>query len=255
MKIPKIKFKAMSLDENIDLIKWAYYENGGVISVHDFTINCFPELSNLDKNLSKKEVYKIIEEVVKNNYENNQELIKQDAKRYNNLWEKYNDSYFEMLSNYLCVSWPDDLDIIEGTIGIIPVFPRNLNDFSFSISPGLEDDKLIEVCAHETLHFLWFEKWKKIYPETSKKEYESPFLVWQYSEMVTDPILNNKPFSNIFDFREYGYDSFYELYDNDTLVMDNLRSIYKDNLPINDKINKGYEYMRKVISEKESSKK
>ena len=43
---------------------------------------------------------------------------------------------------------------------------------------------------------------------TSKKEYNSPYLVWQYSEMVTDPILNNEPFSNIFDFIEHSYDSF-----------------------------------------------
>lgn len=28
MRFPKVNFKNMSLDENIDLVKWAYYDNG-----------------------------------------------------------------------------------------------------------------------------------------------------------------------------------------------------------------------------------
>lgn len=69
MNVPKLKFKKMTLKENIDTIKWAYYEDNGVLSVHDFTIQYFPQLANLDKDLSHKEVYKIIEQVVKENYE------------------------------------------------------------------------------------------------------------------------------------------------------------------------------------------
>ena len=68
MKVPKIDFKLMTLEENIEIIKWAYYEDNGVLSVHDYTIQYFSELANIDKNLSKSEVYKIIEEVVEKDY-------------------------------------------------------------------------------------------------------------------------------------------------------------------------------------------
>ena len=102
------------------------------------------------------------------------------------------------------IKWPNNLKEISATVGLIPVFPRYLDNFSFSIGTGVDDSKLLEVCAHETLHFLWFEKWKQIHPETPRREYDSPYLVWQYSEMVTDPILNNKPFSTIF-FEVYNY--------------------------------------------------
>ena len=107
--------------------------------------------------------------------------------------------------------------------------------------------QLIETCAHETLHFLWFEKWKTIYPETPRAEFESPYIVWQYSEMVTDPILNNKPFSTIFDFQEKGYASFYEMYDGKTLIMDKLRKIYSENTTIEEKIKNGFNYVTKVL--------
>ena len=56
--------------------------------------------------------------------------------------------------------------------------------------------------------------------------------------MVTDPILNNSPFSDMFEFIERGYDSFNELYDGDRLVMDNLKNIYIENISIEEKIKK-----------------
>ena len=57
MALPKIMFKEMTLQENIDVIKWAYFENNGALSVHGFTIKYFPQLANLDTNLSRNEIY------------------------------------------------------------------------------------------------------------------------------------------------------------------------------------------------------
>ena len=132
---------------------------------------------------------------------------------------------------------------------IITVKARNtLDNFSFSIGTGVDNSKLLEVCAHETLHFLWFEKWKQIHPETPRCEYDSPYLVWQYSEMVTDPILNNKPFSTMFEFNERGYDSFYELEDDSSKVMDKLRNIYSKDISIEEKMNDGFNYINRVLN-------
>lgn len=68
--------------------------------------------------------------------------------------------------------------------------------------------------------------------------------------MVTDPILNNKPFSDLFStiFTEKGYASFYKLYDGRGLVMDKLRQIYSEKIPIEEKINKGFTYIQNVLT-------
>lgn len=184
MIIPKIIFSEMTLEENIDTIKWAYYENNGSLSVGDFTIKYFPELSVFDENTPKNLVYKKIEEVVTKDYNFYKERIKS-----------------------------------------------------------------------ETLHFVWFKKWKQIHPEIPRREYDSPYISWKYSEMVTDPILNNKPFSDMFRdvFIERGYDSFYELRDGDNLVMDILRNIYSENISIEEKINKGFDYIKSVLSDKKTN--
>lgn len=243
MNFPKIKFRPMTLEENIEIIKWAFYEESGDVSVHYYTIQYFPELALIDPNKSKDEVYKLIEKIVTKNYIKNKEIIDNEVKRYNNLWNKYNDKYFKILTDFLGVGFPKNIKQINALVGLTPVCPRNLDDFSFSVSTNIDDLELIDKAAHETLHFLWFEKWKIMYPKTPRKHFNPPYIEWKYSEMVTDPILNNKPFKELFNFTERGYDVFYELYDNDELVMDKLRNIYSGLDSIENKIEKGFTYI------------
>ena len=66
--------------------------------------------------------------------------------------------------------------------------------------------------------------------------------------MVTDPILNNSPFKEMFSFIEKGYYTFYQMKDKDKLVMDNLREMYSESIEIEEKINKGYEYIKKNVN-------
>lgn len=254
MCVPKVVFREMTLEENIETIKWAYYEGNGSLSVHDYTVGYFPELSKYNENTPKEIVYNKIEEVVSKVYMNNLKKIRYEVDRYNDVWKKYNDKYFKLLVEYLGALWPS-IDIIEGRVGIIPVFPRDIDTFSFSISSGLDDWFLIKSCAHEILHFLWFEKWKQLHPEIPRREYDSPYISWKYSEVVTDPILNNEPFSDLFSdvFTERGYDSFYDILDNDGLnFMDKLRDIYGSDKPIDDKINEGFDYVCSVLNENNS---
>lgn len=247
MNLPKIRFNVMSLEANIETIKWAFFEDGDA-DVHYHTIQCFPDLASIDLNTPKKEIYRIIERVVTRDYIKNKERIISETERYNNLWAEYNDKYFEMLSKFLGVTFPQEIKEIDAFVGLLPVFPRNLDSFSFSISADVDEWILIETAAHETLHFLWFEKWKSMYPETPRQNFDPPYIEWKYSEMVTDPILNNKPFNELFDFTEKGYDSFYELYDDGELVMDKLRSIYSTNDSIEHKIEKGFAYITNYLN-------
>ena len=137
---------------------------------------------------------------------------------------------------------------MEATVGIIPVCPRYLDKFSFSVHDGLTDEQLIETCAHELCHFLWFEKWKKLYPDCPIKEYERPYVVQQYSEAVVDPILNASGIKELFNSNNaFSYDSFYENYDN---LMNELIDIYLKDLDIDARINEGFNCYRKIISQK-----
>lgn len=254
MEVPKIIFRDMTLEENIEIIKWAYFEDNEAINIHKYVIQYFPQLANIDKSLPKAKIYKIIEEVVTNDYEIYKDRIISEVKRYNDIWNKYNNVYFEAISKYLNISWPNDRKIIDASVGLIPIFPRYLDTFSFALATGVDKWKLIEVAAHETLHFLWFEKWKLMYPECPRREFDSPYVVWQYSEMVTDPILNSKEIKSVLNIDERAYDSFYEIVDENSTLMDNLKGIYASNKSIEEKITLGYDYVKNILKSKEKLK-
>lgn len=254
MKIPKIVFRPMSLEKNIDRIKWAFYEDNDSLDVHRYTVEYYPELEEIDTKTPKEVAYKKIEQVVRNQYNKNYDELEKEVERYNRIWDEYNEKYFPLLSKYLNTNWPEDKLVINAEIGFIPVCPRYIDTYSFDLYTDMSDLGLIRVCAHETLHFLWFKKWMEMYPDTPIDGNEIPDLVWKYSEMITDPVLNNKPF-DIFNFKEEGYDSFYEMYDGDELVMDKLRKLYEKDMTIEEKIDKGFKYIERIENEKNSTKK
>lgn len=248
MSLPKVKFRPMTLEENIENIKQAYFSDG---DVHNYTIKYYNELANIGDNLSNDKIVKTIEKAVEKKYKENIDLIKEDVKRYNSIWNNYNELYFKKLSDYFKIDWPL-IDTIDASVGLIAVFPRYLDSFAFSIGTKLSDYSFIRVVAHETLHFMWFQKWRVIYPEISRNEYEAPYLSWQYSEMVTDTILNNEPFTSTFDnaFKERSYEYFYSLYDGNELVMNKLNSFFCSDCEIEEKMKLGFEYLNKYYDNK-----
>ncbi|HPE14849.1 MAG TPA: hypothetical protein PLT65_03320 [Bacilli bacterium] len=249
MVIPKIKFRPMALDENIDLVKWAYFESDGPLSIHSYVIQLFPELDNLGKKLPEDKICMIIEQVVTKRYNDELDKIINDVNNYNAIWDNHNDDYFKSLLKSFNIDWPKEKIIINAKVGIIPVFPRYLDSFSFAISIGVQEDKVKEVAAHESLHFIWFEKWKQLYPETKREEFDSPYLVWQYSEMVTDAILNTQAINKTINVKERSYDSFYELMNDGKNVMEELNKIFLTNTEIDEKIKTGYEYILSVFDQ------
>ena len=66
-----------------------------------------------------------------------------------------------------------------------------------------------EVVAHEILHFLWFKKWKEVFPQIDRKEYEGPHLVWRLSEVMDPVILQCHPkLAELIRPVKWGYSSF-----------------------------------------------
>jgi len=237
----KAEFKVMTLEENIDLVKYAYNEKDKTIDTYKYVTGLFPELKEIKKDL---DINKQIEDIVNKRYYDNFDLLNQKITEYTNIWNKYNDIYLKSLSEYFDISNLKVSKIIAN-VGIIPIFPRYLDTYSFSIGI-VDEEKLIETTSHEILHFFWFEKWKEMFPNYKKEEFETPNLIWKYSEMVVDPILNSKIFKDIFKINYKAYDSFYGLYDQEVKVMDKLKEIYNENTSISNKILLGYEYIKKL---------
>ena len=66
--------------------------------------------------------------------------------------------------------------------------------------------------------------------------------------MVVDPILNSSEISSVFEGKNarYSYDYFYEK-DDYKIVMDELFDIYNEDISIEEKIVKGYDYITEKV--------
>ena len=250
MKYPMILFEVMSLAENIEWVKWAYNLDDDLLSPHYYTLELFPELKSISKDASENIKNSIIEKIVTIHYNEHKDEIKKAVERYREIWKSYNDKYFEVLTNYLKADFDKNLSFIHVLVGLMPVNPRNLEDCSFSLNINLTDEELIEKCAHETCHFVWFNKWKELYPNCPSNLYDSPNIPWRYSEMVVDPILNSEEIQKVIGVECRAYDNFYKMTDNNMLVMENLKKIYNTNDIIEHKIVDGYTYVSELFENK-----
>jgi len=121
-----------------------------------------------------------------------QELIKKNRIKYQTEWQKIEKDFFILLSEVIQIDWPKNRKIIKAMISVNPICPRFLNDWSFSVFYNYKKiSYAMEVIMHECCHFLYFEKWKKMYPKINHKKFESPYLEWHLSEILAPIILND----------------------------------------------------------------
>lgn len=258
MHVPKIVFTKLSLEDNINMIKDFWFNSKSdedTFNPKEYLKSMYPEFINIESNSQIKQE-KIIEDVVTKVYKEKESIVEKKVEHFQNVWDKVNNEYMESISSYLNIEWNTDIKEIKAEVAFIPICPRYLDTHSFYIAASANDDYVKEICAHECCHFLWFEKIKQIYPEIPKEEYDSPYTCWKYSEMVVDPILNNKTINKYIGIEEKAYPEFYELIDNENnrLVMDNLKDIYSENTAIEEKIDKGFNYIKTIYNTKNKRK-
>lgn len=148
-------------------------------------------------------------------------------------WNKLGTTFLKLLSEHFQIDWPGETSI-TGHVSILPVFPRFLDEYSFFV--GYKNiSSMIEVCAHEILHFLWFKKWKEVFPDIARKEYERPSLVWRLSEIMDPIILQSHPgISELIKPKGWGYKSFKTKKIGDVGMTEYFKKIYLDSIDLGD---------------------
>ena len=246
--VPIVKYKIAEYEDNLKFLNDFVSSSSETLDFNKYICDLFPRFKELN-NISNDEKMNILKEEFDREWDESEHLFIDDIKKCQDIWDKINDIYMEELSKYLNISWPDDINEIIGEIGLFPVFPRYLEKHKFSFYPGLTEERIINVTAHEILHFLWFYKWKSMHPDFIISDSMPQDNIWKYSEIVVDPILNNEYFKNILgiDIDIKTYDIFYDMEYKDENVVEHLRNIYKENIPIEERIEKGFIYFNEVL--------
>jgi hypothetical protein len=190
MNMPKVKFTNIPLSKEVDWIHGFLFQNKW--GWGKYIIRKHPEIKKIFSFKTEIEQIKFLRDYIINFKKKNQELIKKNKIKYQTKWQKIEEDFFIILSEIIQIDWPKNRKMIKAMISVNPICPRFLSDWSFSIFYNYKKiSYAIEVIMHESCHFLYFEKWKKLYPKMDNKKFESPYLEWHLSEILTPIILND----------------------------------------------------------------
>jgi hypothetical protein len=191
MNIPRIIFVNNSLSKEADWLHGFLFNNNWGWGRYIFKKH--PKLKNIFNIKGETRQVEYLKKYVTKYRRDNRVKIESNVALYKKNWDKVEKKFFIILSEILQISWPKNKKSIKAMVSINPICPRFLKIWSFTIFCNYKKPVYaIETIMHECCHFLYFEKWKKMYPQISTKKFEEPYIEWHLSEIVAPIILNDK---------------------------------------------------------------
>lgn len=186
----KVKFTNMPLSKEVDWIHGFLFQNKW--GWGKYIIKKYPKIKKVFSFKDETKQVKFLKDYIIKFKKENYKLIEKNKIKYQTEWQKIEKDFFTVLSEIIQTKWPKNKKLIKAMISINPICPRFLKNWSFSIFYNYKKiSYALEVIMHESCHFLYFEKWKKLYPKVNNKKFESPHLEWHLSEILAPIILND----------------------------------------------------------------
>lgn len=193
MNNPQVKFRVAQINHIIGLINDFLNPGKGDWDWSRGILNRYPELDKKLKNIKNKSKRKgITRAFFKKFIINNKILLERRARLFQKEWDKINDKIMNALSEILEIKWPKKDKQIRAFVSPNPICPRYIKERTFDVYFLSSIKEMRATAVHEILHFLYFEKWKQVYPKSNEKHFDAPYLIWELSEMVPKTILSDK---------------------------------------------------------------
>lgn len=231
MEYPKLIFKKISLEDNIRIVKWAYSQEDS-LDTKNKVRDLFPSINESN-----------LESLVTDSYNELSSVFNESIINYQSYWNSISLDYLSILFDYLNIDgYSETLTVY---VGILPIAPRDINNREVYINVSMEKNNFLSIITHEVLHFVWFNKFTKLYPKISYDEFNSPNVAWIYSELVTPIILN---LDSIVKLTHTHEECLYDFMRDE--AMNSLKNIFGENKKIDEKIREGYEYIKDYFNNK-----
>lgn len=209
--IPEVKFKIVQVKYNLPLI-YGFLNLSQRKKDWDWSDRIYRKYPDIKEKISKvkgiEEKKKIVEKYFTDFEEKNHERIRDSKEEFEKIWNKINDRVMYALSDVMEIEWPPEDQIFWARLSLNPICPRWIKKRIFDVYFNAPVEYKIEIAIHEISHFLYFEKWKSVFPDTDEKHFDAPHLIWQLSEIVTPIILEDKRIHKFFSQKPKGYDEY-----------------------------------------------
>lgn len=244
MNIPKVKFTHISLSKEVDWMHGFLFQNEW--GWGKYIIRKHPKIKKVFSFKTEAEQIKFLRNYTIQFKKDNQKLIEKNKIKYQREWQKIEKDFFILLSEIMQIDWPKNRKIIKSMISINPICPRFLNDWSFSIFYNYKKmSHAMEVIMHESCHFLYFEKWKKLYPKVNNKKFESPHIEWHLSELIAPIILNDQRIKKILKQKAVFYEEHKKIKINNKTAPEYFTELYNKSKNFEQFLDKSYKAIKK----------
>lgn len=168
--------------------------------------------------------------------------LKKKARVYQRAWDPINTEIMKALSSIVEIAWPSGLKTISAHVSLNPICPRFIKEKAFHVFRGRSIEEMKECAIHELLHFIYFEKWKRVFPETPEREFDAPFLVWHLSEMVPGVVLNDPRIQNVFKYKFRSYPEYEAIKTNGVPMLTRLKQLYDNSKNFEEFLREAWEF-------------
>jgi len=195
MKLPEVIFTEMPINSETNNI-WQFLFRSGW-GWNKYIFKKHPELEKIYRFKTEKDRTEFLKQYIVKYRRENQRGITRKKDEFKQYWEKIEKQYLTILFEIIGIKWPQKRKIIVAMISINPICPRFLDSWSFSLFCNSKIEWAMEVIMHEICHFLYFEKWKELFPKSRRRTWDRPYIEWHLSEIVAPIILNDKRIQKI----------------------------------------------------------
>ena len=207
--MPKVKFEVGKLVDYFGIMDEFLNPKKEEMNWSRVVYSEYPELKKKLAGAKNKSIRLMLEEDFFRSIEKKRvKEMERRVKVFQREWDMINDDVMMTLSQITEINWAKDDKLIRARVNLNPICPRYIKERVFDLFWGFDVTQMKSVSIHEIFHFIYFEKWKKVFPKTREIEFDSPYLVWKLSEMVTGVVLNDERIQKVFSHRFYSYDEY-----------------------------------------------
>lgn len=223
--MPKVKFDQIPIKLETEWLHGFLFKNTWswdkrILKVH-------PGLRKAKSLKEEKDQIKFVQNYILEYREKNKDKISTSIKRHEKGWQKIEAEYFQTLSKIIDTPWPKERKEIQAYVSINPICPRFLKDWSFSFDYDISLPIGREIVMHETCHFLYFKKWKEVFPKAKARTFEHPYIEWHLSEIMAPIILNDPRINKILKCKAGFYKEHEKLKYEGERIVETLNKMYK----------------------------
>lgn len=230
MSIPKVIFKLPRVSKEAEMFQMFCCHALKEFDWSHIIYEAHPEIKKiLESKKDQKEAYKELYKYSKDFISKNKHKLEDLRVQYQKEWDSINDLYLKILSEDFETKYPSNRKVITAYVSIVPIYPRFLDSWSFNV--GLKSQNMKKIAIHEILHFMYFKKWKEVFPKTKRIELEAPYLVWKLSEILAPILLNNNPkIQKLIKVKDPGYSEFKNIKIGKENLVTHFEKIYKNHI-------------------------